>query len=239
MELGDTLPGAQASSSPKGLSFRGLVEVFYQPSSFFRELKEHPKVLVPYIVYAIVLFLFFALTVDIIYDMQVNSPQFQERMQGQELSPQIEQFMKYQIMFAGPFFILLGPLLAAAFGIFWGNFVFAGKARFKQVLSVMLYGEIIYALGMLVILPIILVKKSILVSFSLAVLAAGQGSGSILYLALSKIDLFLIWEIIAIGIGLSVVYEVPRNKGYVLSVLSMGMLSILQVVFTAIGKLIF
>ena len=119
------------------------------------------------------------------------------------------------------------------------NFVFAGKARFKQLLSVMLYGEIIYGLGMIVVLPMVLAKKSILVSLSLGVLAASQGPESILYLALSKIDLFLIWEIIAIGIGLSVIYGIPRNKGYLLSVLSMGMLSIMHVVFSAVGKLIF
>ena len=102
----------------------------------------------------------------------------------------------------------------------------------------MLYGEIIYGLGMLVILPMVLAKKSILGSLSLAVLAAGQGPDSILYLALSKIDLFLIWEIIAIGIGLSIVYGVPRNRGYTLSVLSMGLLPVIQVLTTIVSKAI-
>ncbi|MFQ6008698.1 MAG: YIP1 family protein [Candidatus Zixiibacteriota bacterium] len=239
MEQGDSSPVVTEPITTKGLSFRGLVEVFYKPAVFFEVLKEKPKIIVPYIVYAIILLAFFVPTTDIIYDMQVNSPQFQERMQDQPLPPQAQQMMRYSIMIGGPITLLLVPLLAAVFAVFWGNFVFAGKARFKQLLSVMLYGEIIYGLGMLVILPMVLAKKSILVSLSLAVLAAGQGADSILYLALSKIDLFLIWEIIAIGIGLSIVYGVPRNRGYTLSVLSMGMISILHVVFSAIGKLIF
>jgi len=227
------------SVASRGLSFRGLIEIFYKPSAFFNELKEHPKVLIPYIVLAILLVVFFTVAVDIIYEMQVSSPQFEQRMQGQPLTPQIEQIMRYQVMIGGPLVILLVPLVAALFGLFWGNFVFAGKARFKQLLSVMLYGEIINSLGMIVILPMILAKKSLMVSLSLGVLAASQGPESILYLALSKIDLFLIWEIIAIGIGLSIIYSIPRNKGYTLSVLSMGMLSILHVIFSAIGKLIF
>lgn len=239
MEQEDTVQVVQESTPSKGLSFRGLIEVFYKPSAFFDELKNHPKVLIPYIAVAILLFAFFAATVDIVYEMQVSSPQFQAQMQGREMTPQIEQIMKYQILIGGPVVILLVPLVAALLGLFWGNFVFAGKARFKQLLSVMLYGEIIYGLGMIVVLPMILAKKSILVSLSLGILAAGQGPDSILYLALSKIDLFLIWEIIAIGIGLSIVYGVRRNKGYTLSVLSMGMISILHVVFSAIGKLIF
>jgi hypothetical protein len=238
-QQGDVVLGVPAKAPSKGLSWQGLIEVFYKPATFFESLKECPKILVPYIVYAVLLFAFFWFTTDIIYDMQVNSPQYQERLQGQPLPPQAQQMMRYSILIGGPVVMLLAPLLAAVLAVFWGNFVFAGKARFKQLLSVMLYGEIINGLGMLVILPIVLAKKSILVSLSLAVLAAGKGPDSILYLALSKIDLFLIWEIIAIGIGLSIVYGVPRNKGYTLSVLSMGMISILHVVFSAIGKLIF
>jgi len=239
VEQEDTVRAVQESTPSKGLSFRGLVEVFYKPSTFFDELKNHPKVLIPYIVVAILLFAFFAATIDIVYEMQVNSPQFQAQLQGQPVTPQIERIMKYQILIGGPIVILLTPLVAALLGLFWGNFVFAGKARFKQLLSVMLYGEIINTIGMIVILPMILVKKSILVSLSLGILAAGKGPDSILYLALSKIDVFLIWELIAIGIGLSIIYGVPRNKGYTMSVLSMGMLSILHVVFSAIGKMIF
>jgi hypothetical protein len=239
MEQENSVPTVPKSVQIKGLSFRGLAEVFYKPSAFFEALKVNPKVIVPYFVYAIVLSIFFWFTTDIIYDMQVNSPQFQAQMQGQPVTPQIEQIMRYQILIGGPVMMLLVPLVAALLGLFWGNFVFAGKARFKQLLSVMLYGEIIYGIGMLVVLPMALAKKSMLVSLSLGVLAASQGAESILYLALSKIDLFLIWELIAIGIGLSIIYGVPRNKGYTLSVLSMGMISILHVVLSAIGKLIF
>ncbi|MEW5995657.1 MAG: YIP1 family protein [Candidatus Zixiibacteriota bacterium] len=239
MEQGDAVSAITQAEPSRGLSFRGLVEIFYKPAEFFAALKDNPKVLVPYIAYAILLIIFFVAAVNVIVEMQLSSPQFQERMQGQTVTPQIKQWMTYQTMIGGPLVMLLMPLIAAAFALFWGNVVFSGNARFKQLLSVMLYGELIYGLGMLVLLPIILVKKSLLVGFNLGVLAAGQGPDSVLYLALSKIDLFVIWEIIVIGIGLSILYNFTRNKGYLLSVLSMGMLSILHVVFTAIAKLIF
>ena len=82
-------------------------------------------------------------------------------------------------------------------------------------------------------------KGSMAISLSAAVLVASEGVDSFIYVALSKIDLFNIWEIIVVGIGLAAVYNIPRNKGYVLSVLSVGMLSILHIVFTAIGKAVF
>ena len=121
--------------------------------------------------------------------------------------------------------VSLIPLVAALLALFWGNFVFAGKASFKQLLSVMAYGSIVSALGMLVVLPMALAKGDLAVGLSLGPLAASQGIESLAFVALSKIDVFIIWEIIVVGIGLAAVYGLPRNKGYRLSVLSTGMLS--------------
>jgi hypothetical protein len=237
MEQADTVPTVPQSAGNKGLSFRGLAEVFYKPSAFFAQLRENPKVLVVYLVLAVLTFTFWWFVKDVLAETMMKMPKVQASLQ--ELPPETVRWMGIGQAAASSILIILGPFAAAVLGLFWGNFVFAGKAKFKQLLSVMLYGEIIYSVGMLVVLPMVLAKKSLLVSLSLGVLAASQGPESILYLALSKIDLFLIWELIAIGIGLSIIYGVPRNKGYTLSVLSMGMISILHVVFSAIGKLIF
>jgi hypothetical protein len=147
--------------------------------------------------------------------------------------------MKTSTIVAGTVSWMFVPLLAAALCLFWGNFVFAGKARFKQLLSIMLYGEIIFAAGMLVLAPMMLAKGTMLVSLSPAVFATSLGVAHPLYVLLSKFSIFQIWEIVAIGIGLSILYDVTRKKGYVLSVLSMGMLSIIHVVWTAIAKAIF
>ncbi|NOY89371.1 MAG: YIP1 family protein [FCB group bacterium] len=226
-------------SSSKGLSLKGVIQVLYQPSAFFQQIKKSPKILIPYIVLGILAFIFLFSTIDLVMQVQMNSPQFQQRMQGQELTPQIKQIMKISILGGGVIAMLLTPLIEAALAIFWGNFVLAGKAKFKKLLSVMIYGEIIYALGWMVTMPFMLLKHSALVSFSLAPLVAGQGPESMIYMILSKINLFLIWEIIAVGIGLSIIYGVSRNKGYLLSFLSVGMLSVLQIIFTGIGKLFF
>jgi hypothetical protein len=168
--------------------------------------------------------------------MQMESPEFQERMQGQQLTPGILKFMKFSIMGGGLFSMLLVPLIAAGFAMLFGNFVMAGQARFKQILSVTLYASLIWAFGSVVLLPLMLAKGSMLVSMSLAVLVADQGFDSLAYIALSKIGLFYIWEIIVAGIGFAAIYNFPRNKGYWLAVLSVGLLSILHVAFTAVSK---
>ncbi|MEA3296302.1 MAG: YIP1 family protein [candidate division Zixibacteria bacterium] len=238
MNQSDVPGNALQQTSTSGFSFRGLVEIFYQPASFFEKLKNNPKVLVPYLVFGILILTFFWFAQDLVFEMQMQSEQFQEQMQGQVMTPVVEKITKISIVVFGSISLCLSPLLATLFALFWGNFVYAGKASFKALLSVMVYSEIIYAVGIVILIPLMLAKESILVSLSLGVLAANAGPESLLYLALSKIDVFNIWEIIVVGIGLSTIYGLPRNKGYWLSVLSMGMISILHIVFTAIGKLL-
>ncbi|MDF1544680.1 MAG: Yip1 family protein [bacterium] len=237
MENQNSVEPVEVQPAESGLSYKGLHQVFTSPTEFFTKLKDNPKVLVPLLAISALMFLFLFFTVDLIVKMQMESPELQERLQGQPIPPQLATWMRYQTLIGGSLVESMIVLLAAAFALFFGNFVFAGKAKYKQLLSVMCYGEMIVVLGNLLVMPMMLMKNTLMVSLSLAVLAASQGPTSALYVALSKIDLFLIWEIMVIGIGLSIIYNLPRNKGYLLSVLSMGMLSILHVVFTAVGGL--
>ncbi|MEW6051393.1 MAG: YIP1 family protein [Candidatus Zixiibacteriota bacterium] len=229
---------AVPDTGSKGLSLRGLWEVFFKPTQFMTELRERPAVLVALVVVVLLSAIFFALMKDIIYDLQVNTPEFQERMRGQALTPGMQQIIKIQTVAFGVIAQVLIPLIAAALGLFWGNFVFAGKASFKQLMAVMTYGTVIATVGMLVGLPIMLAKGTMVPPFGLGILGASQGYDSFLFTLLSKFDVFLFFELAVIGIGLSVLYNVTRSRGIVLSILSMGMLSILHVLGVGIWKLI-
>lgn len=221
----------------KGLSVRGLWEVFYKPASFFEQLKNDPKILVPYLVGVLLFALFFVVASGYLAQIQTESPQFQERLQGQEVTPQVLQMVRISTMVMGTISMALYPLLVAALALFFGNFVMAGKASYSQLLSVALYGTVIYAVGEVLVLPLMLAKDSADASFSLAVLAAGQGITSPTYVALSKIGIFNIWEFIVVAIGFSTIYGFTRNKGYLLAVLSVGLLSVVGVMMTWIGNM--
>ncbi len=221
----------QPQTIPQFSSWKGLAQVFYQPSQLFTGIKENPKILVPWLVFFVLMFAFFVLTADLIAKMQLELMQEKMAKQGMGASGPMPtaEMMKYSVIGFGSIAVMLTPLIAAGLAMFIGNFVMAGRSNFKQILSVMLYGEIIYALGTLVVAPLMLVKNSLLVSFSLAAFFKNLSIQDPLYVAMSKIGLFYIWEIVVIGIGLSIIYGFPRNKGYLLAVLSMGMLSILHV----------
>lgn len=237
MEQVDTAP----IPSPKprsGLSVRGLLEVFYQPTALFEELKDHPKVLVPYLALFAVAGLFLFLAGDFIVAMQLEMPEVREAMEkGQLTTEQMKTIMWYQSTIGGIIALLLAPLLIAGLGLFWSNFVFGLRSSFKKVLSIVLYGEFLYTIGLLAHLPIMFAKDTFQVTFSPAVLVSNLGVTSVWYVLLDKLSVFNIWEIVVVGIGLSVFSKIPRNKGYQISVLSVGGVSALHVIATGIGTL--
>lgn len=227
------------SGDSGSLSLRGIWEVFYAPSRFFAELKENPKILVPYLVFGLLTLGVTWLMSDLIMEANKQTAQYQRQleMMGGEISPQMLAVQKYSIIGIGTLSFLLLPLIEGGIALFWGNFVFAGTAKFRQILSVMLYGEILFMIGGALVVPLALAKGSIFVSLSLAALLPNPTLDSVAFVALSKISLFYIWEFIAVSIGLSIIYGFSRNKGVLLAVLSLGLLTVLHVLMSLVGSM--
>jgi hypothetical protein len=230
----EPVPSETAVRADPSLAWRAIIQVFYKPTKIFAELKENPRVLVPYVLLGLLMFGFVYLTSDLIYQMQMDNPEVRERLGETELTPQMVQGMKVWIIFGGTAAVLIGPLLYSLIAQFWGNFVFAGKASFKQILSVVLYGEVLFFLGQWLLMPLIIAKQSLFVGFHLGVFMPIKDPTNMAYMGMTKIGLFNIWELIAVGIGLAIVYTFPRNKGILMAVLSIGLLSVLQVLLAGI-----
>ncbi|MDH3891539.1 MAG: YIP1 family protein [candidate division Zixibacteria bacterium] len=230
--------GVSPETATQVSSLKGLIEVFHQPAAWFERLRNDPKVLVPYLALFVIYLISAWVMKDVMTETIMNSPQVQEQLQSGEIPAGAEQYLWISGVASMLFLFMMAPLVGAALAMFWGNIVFAGKASFKSLLSVMLYGELIFAFGSLVVLPLILAKDSLTVGFNLGVLVVDRGLQDALYITLSKIDLFIIWEIVVIGVGLSVINRIPRNKGLLLSVLSMGLLTIIGIAAAAIGSML-
>jgi len=230
-ETGNTQAVPTQAPQDGGLSFAGIFKVFYEPTAFFTRLKDNPKILVPYLALAVLLIIFFAMTGDILVDFSMKA--MQERAgSGQPIPPR--SIMWGSTVIGGTIAMLIAPLIITLLAMFFGNFIMGGAARFKQLLSFVLYGEIIFGFGMVVNGILMVVKNSMFVSLSAGVLMSNPNPQSWVYALLTKISVFYIWELVALGIGLSVLYGFSRNKGYLLSVLSVGLLSLIQIAWTAI-----
>ncbi len=219
----------QQIKKDSGLGLKGITEIFYQPANFFEKIKNDPKILVPWIVFFLLIFSSIYLISDLIAEMQMEIMKEKAADQGLGTAnlPTAAQ-IKWSTIIIGPLVLMLAPLIAAALALFFGNVVMEGRATYKQLLSVMVYGEIISALGGLIMAPLMIAKGSLNVTISLAALLQDVQVQDPIFVALSKFGAFYIWEIIVIGIGLSIIYGFSRNKGYTLAVLSMGLISIMH-----------
>jgi hypothetical protein len=214
-----------------GLSWRGLIEVFYKPTQLFEEIKYHPRILVPFIVVTAALFVSMYLMADMILDIQIEAMKANPNMSGGNI-PSREMMKPF--IYVGSVLWMLGPLVTAALAMLVGTFFMGGKSNYKQLLSVMLYASVVYIIGGMVMIPLVLAKGSLYISIGPAALMSDPSMTDPIYLLLTKFSLFNIWEIIVAGIGLSIMYDFKRNKGYIMAVCSIGLISVLHVVQTAL-----
>ncbi len=100
------------------------------------------------------------------------------------------------------------PLMLLAFaGILLAVFtMMGGNATFKQVFAVVVYSGVIVVLSQLLTLPISFAAGQVTTT-NLGVLLPMLDERSFLALLLARVDLFTIWMIVVLSIGLAVVYK--------------------------------
>lgn len=108
--------------------------------------------------------------------------------------------------------LIIGGVLYAIF-----NALMGGTATFKQVMAVVAHSQIISALAFLVSTPINFAKQSMTGATNLAVLFPMLDESSFVARLLGMLDLFAIWWVAVLSIGLAVLYK--RKTGSVAMVL--------------------
>ena len=108
--------------------------------------------------------------------------------------------------------MIILPVVVLFFAaIYWAifNTIMGGTAAFKQVLAIVTHSQVIAVLGMLLGLPIQLMRGQVSFTgpFNLGALAPMLEEGSKMATVLGAIDVFRIWAAIVTGIGLGVLYK--------------------------------
>ena len=83
---------------------------------------------------------------------------------------------------------------------------------FKNVLSIYSYSSLIGVISYMVKLPLILSKNSLEVYTSPALFLPGSAKETTLFKIAALLDVFTIWQIIVISIGMGVIYKVGFQK---------------------------
>jgi hypothetical protein len=138
----------------------------------------------------------------------------QQEAWGQTVSDdayaRMQSMAKYSAYMGAAQFIIgvpLGALITAGilFAIF--NALMGGAATFKQVMAVVAHSQIISALAFLVTTPINYMKGTMTGATNLGVLFPMLDESSFLARLLGMMDLFLLWWLFVLSIGVAVLYK--------------------------------
>ncbi|MBD3224296.1 MAG: hypothetical protein GF313_06165 [Caldithrix sp.] len=210
-------------SKPTEMPFWAMVVgIFTNPAAVFGHIKTKPNWLLPFAIIVLVAGLFTYSTSAQQKQMQKefinNTTMIPESMKAdylEELETQTYVEEKVYPILGVAVKSILEILLIAAVLMFLGNFVFAGELKFKDNMALYAWSGLISSLALLVKLPVVLSKDTMLVFTSLAVFADSSDMQSFSFQILNAIDVFVIWKLIVMAIGFSIMYKLSRAKGYV------------------------
>ncbi|UCF78133.1 MAG: YIP1 family protein [Candidatus Eiseniibacteriota bacterium] len=210
-----------------GESLGRAIRVLFSPTEVFQTLDKRPGWLAPLLICVLVT----AISSWIIFT-PVTIPEQREQMekrfeqQGmtEEQLERATQFFDSKIMF---FLAVLSPvvliplavLVVAAVLHFVCALILGGQSTFSRTFSVMAHAAMVILPGAIVKVPLQLIKKTTQVHAGLGLLVSspepGAGFGQrFSYNFLAQVDVFNVWEVILLAIGLSVIFKFSRPKSY-------------------------
>ncbi|HDP98889.1 MAG TPA: YIP1 family protein [bacterium] len=211
-----------------------IVGVFFSPRATMQSIDHQPSWIAPFVILILLAVVQFQIISPITMpkQMQLVEEQLRERGSSEDEIERtlgiVEKFSKFGfinvIIFTVLFYVLFSLLLW-----FLGNIILGGETTFKKIFSVNLYAGLISALGIVISIPLILIKKSINIHFSLASLLSDDQIGTFLYRVLRSFDIFSIWYFVVLTIGFSVIYKFSIKKSATAMVFVFVLYSLLMV----------
>lgn len=103
-------------------------------------------------------------------------------------------------------------LFAVGTVLFGLNKLLSGMASYEQVIAIYAYSSLIDAGKLLVITPIIISENSLDVHIGFGSLLSEQTSQTFIGHVVSNVDIFDIWQVLVISIGLAVVGQISKRR---------------------------
>jgi Yip1 domain len=225
--MSDTATALQPLAADRSLAAR-LVGVVFSPGDTFRGIAAHPRWLgAMAVIVAIVAGANFALLStevgqQALLDQQIRSAESWGRTLTDEQQDRMERMLPMMRYITLASTVVMVPVITFALaGVLYAvfNAGLGGDARYRQVLAVLTHAGAISAVGAFFITPLNYARESLSSATNLGVFLPFLDEGSLPARFLGMIDLFLIWWVIVIGIGLSMLYR-RRTGPVVVSLLA-------------------
>jgi hypothetical protein len=210
----DTL-SSQPASSGRGLASR-VLGVLTSPRATYADVAAHPRWLGVFIVVLIATILPTAwlLSTDVgqraVIGQQLQTLEAFGRTVNDAQYQQMERMAPYAVYFAAISQIVFLPLVALViagivFAIF--NGALGADAAFRQVFAVVMFSSVLAGLRTLFSTPLNYARESLSSPTSLAAVLPFFEDNTLGGRFLGSIDLFLIWWMVNLAIGLAVLYK--------------------------------
>ncbi len=196
-----------------------IINIFFEPKRVFESLRIKPTWLVPFLIVAILGIGFYYYAYPLIMDQQVQRIQENEKIPEEQKGRIIEKLKEtdhppiWQLALA-PIGSLVSLVVVAAVLFFVFNVLLGGDSTFRQVFSVYCYSALVAIPAMIVKFPLIMAKGSLNVQTSLAVFLSADAKDTFLYNVFSSFDIFTIWQVILVAIGMGVMYKYSTKKAF-------------------------
>ncbi|HDL18077.1 MAG TPA: YIP1 family protein [Bacteroidetes bacterium] len=203
------------TAEPKEKNFLAKwIGIYFSPSETFASIERKPDWVLPLLITALVSIAVIFIIAPVLHDSQIQA--MMDRGMSEDQAYQAMDRMSI-FKYLTPVFGGIGVFIAAFVlsGIFYlvFNFFLGGESSYKKVLSVYSYtGLAVGIVGTIVRVPLVLAKGTMKVQTGLAAFLPQDMQGRFLYKLFAKFDIFTIWEIVLLIIGLSVIYKFSKGK---------------------------
>lgn len=196
-----------------------LVNIFLSPMRVFGSIKARPTWVIPFVIILIMT----AVTAYFVAPIAMEA-QKQEILSSENLSPEqrdqtIQQMDTYKGIgsiigaVVGTLGAAIMVFVMAAIILFMGTVIFGGSAKFMQLVALVCFTDMISVVGQIVKTPLMVMKQTMDIRTSLAVLLPGSDMKSVAYTLLNSFtDVFLVWQIVLVIAGVAVIYDFSKGK---------------------------
>ena len=215
----ETISGYDDPDEPKSMSLTGkILGIFLDPKRTFTSLRHKPDFIVPLalLVFATFLTTWIAWPVIEVSSMEMMEEGMIDRgmdeAQIEQMKVQQQKMGKLFGMVGAPFSTVLMAFIISGVLLFAGNIVMGGNAKYGQILSIYCYTSLISIISLTVRTILIMGKSSLEIYTSPAALFPADMSDGIVFKIANIFDVFVIWEIIVLSIGMGIIYSIDTRK---------------------------
>lgn len=237
----------QQEEKPQMSAVQRFFGVFFSPGKTFQDINRKPSFVLPLIVWIILSVVATAIIMPKI-DMEATIQQQIEKSGRSVSDADLERAAAMGGKFAaiaGYASAVFGPIVISAIlgGIFFGFVrLWKGGSTFMKVFSVIVHSFIVQLIKVIVAIPLVIRKESLLaeeaqqiVQSNLSLFFNREETSAPLYALASRIDIFSIWTLVLIIIGLTAVSKLNIKQSATISII----LWLIYIAFTVVIAAIF